>query len=90
MRRAKNMKQSELARLSGVPETTLSKILNGDSVLDVEQTSAIAAVFGLSMWELVLPPGARNERGLMTRLRKAVAREPNGVDVENNARDLGL
>ena len=84
------MKQSELARLSGVPETTLSKILNGDSVLDVEQASAIAAVFGLPMWELVLPLSARDERGLMTRLRKAAARDPEAADVESNARDLGL
>ena len=55
MRKADDMKQSALARQSGIPETTLSKILNGDSVLDVEQAGLIANVFDLDLWELVTP-----------------------------------
>ncbi|WP_185981852.1 helix-turn-helix domain-containing protein [Skermania sp. ID1734] len=47
--------QSRLAQLSGVPETTLSKILNSQSVLDVEQAGAIAGAFGLELWELIVP-----------------------------------
>ncbi|MBJ8344277.1 helix-turn-helix transcriptional regulator [Antrihabitans sp. YC2-6] len=90
MARAGNMKQSELARLAGVPETTLSKIFNGDSVLDVEQTSAIAAVFGLPMWELAMPPEAGRERGLAKRLKRAVTRDRDDIDVDRSARDLGL
>lgn len=90
MARANNMRQSELARSAGVPETTLSKIFNGDSVLDVQQTSAIAAVFGLSMWELAMPPEARHDRGLARRLRRAASRDRQDVDVDRSARDLGL
>ncbi|MFH5211867.1 helix-turn-helix domain-containing protein [Antrihabitans sp. NCIMB 15449] len=90
MVRAKKMTQSELARLAGLPETTLSKILNGDSVLDVEQTSAIAGVFGLTMWELAMPPALRTDRGIAGRLRRAAARHREEVDVDKSARDLGL
>lgn len=50
------MSQSELSRQSGVPVPTLSKLLKGDSMLDVEQAEVIANVFDLSLWELAAPP----------------------------------
>lgn len=52
----RRMSQSELSRQSGVPVPTLSKLLKGDSMLDVEQAEVIANVFDLSLWELAAPP----------------------------------
>lgn len=71
MGRANGMRQSELARKAGVPETTLSKILNGDSALDVEQAGAIAAVFGLDLWQLVAPVHVASAARARRRPRKA-------------------
>ena len=65
---AARMTQSALARRSGIPETTLSKILNSQSALDVEQAGAIAGAFGLALWELVVP------RHALHAARRVVAR----------------
>lgn len=86
---ANGMKQSELARRA---ETTLSKIFNGASVLDVEQTAAIAAVFGLKMWELAIPPPANHvgDRCISNRRRRAYPHDRDDVDIDWAAGDLGL
>lgn len=70
------MTQAALARMSGIPETTLSKILNSQSALDVEQAGAIAGAFGLALWELVvprhaLPAASRTSRPAQTRQRRS-------------------
>lgn len=50
-RRRGDMSQAELAKACGVAASVLCGMENGRTAIDVEQLTAIAAVFGLSIEE---------------------------------------
>lgn len=53
LRKIANMSQEELAEKIGVSRQTLSKYETGESLPDIEKTSALAKVFGVTIDDLV-------------------------------------
>lgn len=54
---AKNMTQTELAKLSGVAQKTISNILSVEKgqIPSVETADKLASAFGLAGWHLLMP-----------------------------------
>ena len=77
--RQRSTGRTELARRSGIPETTLSKIINHQSVLDVEQAGAIAHAFTLELWELTIPTSAVDRRSRTRQRRRPPDPPPSRV-----------
>jgi len=51
----RDMKPSELSRLSGVTERMIHYILNGQRKASVEIAGKLAEAFGLTGWQIIMP-----------------------------------
>ena len=57
---ARDWKQSDLAKNAGISTSAMSRYMNGERVMDLENMADIAEALGLTYWELA----ARAQRRL--------------------------
>jgi len=52
---AADMSQMELSRQSKIPQRTISNMLNGKHSVSLDAVNAVAEVFGLTGWHIIMP-----------------------------------
>lgn len=64
--------EDDVARLAKVSQKTINNILNKTTSVTLDKVEAVAAVFGLSGWQLILPnlPAELAEGGSIAKLYK--------------------
>lgn len=75
--------QAKLAVAVGVDQATISRIINGKYPTSIDHVEAVAKVFGLTAWQLLVPNmDPKNPPEPLTRAEKAVIEQIRSVVTE--------